>query len=116
MAITVSKHSYQERSRLVNKKHFSAQHTDLGLSIIGCFRTTSDYSDEIGTSPRVIIHQVTPIVQPSVKLRGEVHFVCKTQVKEVNLTDIIKVLELDIVEHTKNDLLFPGKTLSLCQR
>lgn len=54
--------------------------TNLGCSIVGCSNPVGDYGDAIGTSHRVIVHQVTPAAQPSVKLKTEVHFVCKTQV------------------------------------
>ncbi|XP_032364376.1 uncharacterized protein LOC116678740, partial [Etheostoma spectabile] len=80
-----------------------AQRTDLGWSIVGCLNPASDYSDAIGFSHRIIVRQVTPAVQPSVELKKEVHFVCKTQVKEINSTDIIKVLESDFTDHTTDD-------------
>ncbi|KAL6481772.1 hypothetical protein MHYP_G00098520 [Metynnis hypsauchen] len=93
-----------------------AQRTDLGWSIVGCSRPASDYSDAIGTSHKTIVRQVTPAVQPSVELRREVHFVCKTHVKEIIPTDIIKALESDFIDHTSDnnpvsqeDLLFLSK-------
>ncbi|KAM7380993.1 hypothetical protein PAMP_004254 [Pampus punctatissimus] len=88
-----------------------AQRTDLGWSIIGCFNATSECTDVIGTSHRVIVHQVTPIVQPSLALRREVHFVCKTQVKEISPTDIIKALESDFTERTTDDKLVSQEDL-----
>ncbi|XP_076869830.1 uncharacterized protein LOC143521148 [Brachyhypopomus gauderio] len=90
-----------------------AQKTDLGWSIVGCSHPASDYSDVMGTSHRTIVRQVTPAVQPSVELRREVHFVCKTHIKEIIPTDIIKALESDFTDHTtdnnpvsQEDLLF----------
>ncbi|KAJ8375844.1 hypothetical protein SKAU_G00064240 [Synaphobranchus kaupii] len=85
------------------ENHPYAQRTDLGWSIIGYSDPASDYSDAIGTSHRIIVRQVTPAVQPSVELKTEVHFVCKTQVKEINPTDIIKALEFDFTDHTADD-------------
>lgn len=85
------------------ENHPYAQRTDLGWSIVGCSTQASDYGDAIGTSHRIIVRQVTPAVQPSVELKREVHFVCKTQVKEINPTDIIKVLESDFADHTADD-------------
>ncbi|KAK0146795.1 hypothetical protein N1851_013915 [Merluccius polli] len=88
-----------------------AQRTDLGWSIIGCSSAASDCSDAIGTSHRVIVHQVTPIMQPSLTLRREVHFACKTHVKEINPIDIIKALESDFTEHTTEDMLVSQEDL-----
>ncbi|KAF7654341.1 hypothetical protein LDENG_00070950 [Lucifuga dentata] len=43
--------------------------------------------------------QVTPVTQSSVMLTSEVHYVCKTQIKErITPSDIIKVLESDFSE------------------
>lgn len=85
------------------ENHPYAQRTDLGWSIVCCSTQASDYGDAIGTSHRIIVRQVTPAVQPSVELKREVHFVCKTQVREINPTDIIKVLESDFADHTADD-------------
>ncbi|ROI37047.1 von Willebrand factor A domain-containing protein 5A [Anabarilius grahami] len=60
-----------------------AQLTDFGWSIVGCSYQVHNQSDVIGTSHRVIVREVTPTVQQSVVLKQEVHFVCRTQVKEV---------------------------------
>ena len=98
------------------ENHPYAQRTDLGWSIIGCSYPVSDCSDVIGTSHRIIVRQVIPAVQPSVELKKEVNFVCKTQVKEINSADIIKALESDFMDHTaednpisQEDLLFLSK-------
>ncbi|XP_034052757.1 uncharacterized protein LOC117533237 [Gymnodraco acuticeps] len=80
-----------------------AQRTDLGWSIVGCSNPAKDYCDTIGTSHRIVVRQVTPAVQPAIQLKREVHFVCKTQVKEIHPTDILKVLESDFTEHTTDD-------------
>ncbi|KAL7872267.1 hypothetical protein SRHO_G00072500 [Serrasalmus rhombeus] len=93
-----------------------AQRTDLGWSIVGCSHPVGSYSDAMGTSHKTIVRQVTPAVQPSVELRREIHFVCKTHVKEIIPTDIIKALESDFTEHitdsnlvSQEDLLFLSK-------
>lgn len=93
-----------------------AQLTDLGWSIIGCSDPASNYGDAIGISHRIIVRQVTPEAQPSVELKKKVHFACKTQVKEINPTDIIKTLESDFADHytddnpvSQEDLLFLSK-------
>ncbi len=80
-----------------------AQRTDLGWSIVGCSILANDYSDAIGVSHRIIVRQVTSAPQPCPELKREVHFVCRTQVKEINPTDIIKALESDFTEHTADD-------------
>ncbi|XP_049331632.1 uncharacterized protein LOC125799291 [Astyanax mexicanus] len=80
-----------------------AQRTDLGWSIIGCSNPASDYDDAVGISHRIIVRQVTPALQPSIELRKEVHFVCKTHVKEIISRDVIKALESDFIEHTTDD-------------
>lgn len=86
-----------------DENHPYAQWTDLGWSIVGCPHPASDYSDAIGTIHRIIVRQVTPAVHSSVQLKKEVHFVCRTQVKETNPPDIIKTLELDFTDHSADD-------------
>lgn len=55
--------------------------------------------DAIGVSHRIIVRQVTPEPRPSVKLKGEVHYMCKTQIKEmITPDDVIKALESDFSE------------------
>ncbi len=44
-----------------------------------------------------------PTVKPSFELKNEVHFVCRTLVKEVVSTDIIWALELDFTDHSTDD-------------
>ncbi|XP_024119462.2 uncharacterized protein LOC112140681 [Oryzias melastigma] len=80
-----------------------AQLTDLGWSIVGCSYQVHSESDVIGTSHRVIEREVTPKVRQTVKLKQEVNFVCRTQVKEVSPLDVIKALEADFTEHTTDD-------------
>lgn len=75
-----------------------AQKTTLGWSIIGYHKSNIDYEDELGVSHCVITKQVMPVTNSSVKLKSEVHFVCKTQVKEISPADIIKVFESDFAE------------------
>ena len=82
------------------ESHPYAQRTDLGWSIVGRSHPASDFVYAIGTSHRIILRQVTPPVQPSVELKGEVHFVCRTQIKEITQTDIIRALESDFTDHT----------------
>lgn len=92
-----------------------AQLTDLGWSIVGCSYQVHNQSDVIGTSHRVIVREVTPTVQQLVELRQEVHFVCRTQVKEVTPLDVIKALEADFAEHTTDDNPVSQEDCS-CQR
>ncbi|KAK7891878.1 hypothetical protein WMY93_023841 [Mugilogobius chulae] len=80
-----------------------AQLTDLGWSIVGCSYQVHSQSDVIGTSHRVIVREVTPAVQQTVELKQEVHFVCRSQVKEVTPLDVIKALETDFAEHATDD-------------
>ena len=94
-----------------------AQKSLLGWSIIGYSDTDSDYEDEIGVSHRIIIKQVLPSVEPTHKLKNEVHFVRRNKVKEVITPDgIIKMLEMDFVERSveeeqvsQEDLVFLTK-------
>ena len=85
------------------ESHPYAQRTDLGWSIVGCSNPASDFVDAIGTSHRIIVRQVTPPMQPSVELKREVHFVCRTQIKEIAPMDIIRALESDFTDHTADD-------------
>ncbi len=85
------------------ENHPYAQRTDLGWSIVGCSHTVKDYGDAIGISHRTIMRQVMPTVKPSFELKNEVHFVCRTLVKEVVSTDIIRALELDFTDHSADD-------------
>lgn len=57
------------------------------------------YGDAIGISHQVIVKQVMPGLPSSSDLASEVHYVCRTQIKEVVLpADVIKTLETDLVE------------------
>lgn len=57
------------------------------------------YGDVIGISHCIIVKQVMPEVNAMVKLKGEVHYVCNTQVSEMGTPDdIIKMLESDFSE------------------
>lgn len=76
-----------------------AQKTDLGWSIVSYGDPYENEGDAIGVSHRIIVRQVTPEPNPTVKLKGEVHYLCKTRIKEViTPDDIIKVLESDFSE------------------
>ncbi|KAJ8404442.1 hypothetical protein AAFF_G00337090 [Aldrovandia affinis] len=81
-----------------------AQRTDLGWSVVGYGNPCLDYGDAIGVSHQVIVKQVMPGLQSSSNLTSEVHYVCRTQIKEVVLpADVIKVLESDFVERASED-------------
>lgn len=89
-----------------------AQRTDLGWSIVSYIGHSEHHSDAIGVSHRIIVKQVIPQPKPSVQpkelqppvhLKGEVHFVLKTQIKEmVTPEDVMKVLESDFSEQTED--------------
>ncbi|XP_032411399.1 uncharacterized protein LOC116714770 isoform X2 [Xiphophorus hellerii] len=80
-----------------------AQLTDLGWSIVGCSSQVQNHNDIIGTSHRIIVREVFPVSQPAVEFKQQVHFVCRTQIKEVSPTDVIKALESDFSEHATDD-------------
>ncbi|XP_067369271.1 uncharacterized protein [Channa argus] len=76
-----------------------AQKTDLGWSIVSYGVPCENYGDAIGVSHRIIVKQVIPEPTTIVKLRSEVHYVCKTQIKEMTIPDnVIKMLESDFSE------------------
>ena len=83
--------------------HPYGQRTDLGWSIVGCSKPATEYEDAIGLSHRVIVRQVTPAAQPLSRLKEEVHFVCRNQVKELNPSEIIKALEMDFTDQSTDD-------------
>lgn len=57
------------------------------------------YGDDIGISHRIIVKRVMPEPTPTVKMKGEVHYVCKTQIRELTTPDnVIKMLESDFSE------------------
>ncbi|KAK0144743.1 hypothetical protein N1851_016802 [Merluccius polli] len=74
------------------------------------------FVDAIGTSHRIIVRQVTPSVQPSVELKGEVHFVCRTQIKEITPTEIIRALKSDFTDHTADDNSGRPSLLVYCEK
>ncbi|XP_057709746.1 uncharacterized protein LOC130927761 [Corythoichthys intestinalis] len=81
------------------------QRTDLGWSIVGFGNPSLDYGDAIGVSHQIIVKQVMPSIQPSSSLTSQVHYVCRTQIKEmVTPADVIKMLESDFVEKTTQDI------------
>ena len=79
-----------------------AQRTDLGWSVVGFGNPCLDIGDMIGVSHQVTVKQVIPGLQSST-LPREVHYVCRTQIKEVSPADVIKVLESDFVERASED-------------
>lgn len=84
-----------------------AQRTDLGWTIVGGVDPCVNYGDAIGCSHRVIVKEVAPSPS-SDQLSKEVHYICRTQVKEVvTPLDVIKVLESDF-----NELKEEGSHLS----
>ncbi|KAL6455426.1 hypothetical protein MHYP_G00361280 [Metynnis hypsauchen] len=94
-----------------------AQKTDLGWSVVGCGNPCLNYGDAIGVSHQVIVKQVMPGIQSSSDFTSEVHYVCRTQIKEVILpADVLKVLESDFAERasesshvSQEDLRFLSK-------
>lgn len=94
-----------------------AQKSLLGWSIIGYSDSEGDCEDEIGVSHRVIVRQVLPAVEPSHKLKTEVHFVSRNKVKDIlTPAEILDVLEKDFVEisveeesMSQEDILFLAK-------
>lgn len=89
-----------------------AQKTDLGWSIVSYGDPGEHYGDAIGVSHRIIIKQVMPEVNAMVKLKGEVHYVCNTQVSEmVTPVDIIKMLESDFNERGGEETTFSQEDL-----
>ncbi|XP_037400478.1 uncharacterized protein LOC119265102 [Pygocentrus nattereri] len=93
------------------------QRTDLGWSVVGYGDPCLNFGDAIGVSHQVIVKQVMPGLQSSSDLTGEVHYICRTQIKEVILpADVIKVLESDFAERasetdhvSQEDLRFLSK-------
>lgn len=94
-----------------------ALRTDLGWSVVGYGNPCLSYGDAIGISHQVIVKQVMPGLLSSSDLASEVHYVCRTQIKEVVLpADVIKTLESDFVERasetspiSQEDLRFLSK-------
>ncbi len=88
-----------------------AQRTDLGWTIVGSADPCVDYGDAMGSSHRIIVKEVTHS-QSSDQLSNEVHYICRTQVKEViTLPDVIKVLESDFNERKVKDSYFSQEDL-----
>ncbi|KAG1940147.1 hypothetical protein F2P79_016875 [Pimephales promelas] len=89
-----------------------AQKTDLGWSIVSYGDPGEHYGDAIGVSHRIIVKQVMPEVNAMVQLKGEVHYVCHTQVSEmVTPDDIIKMLESDFSERGGEETTFSQEDL-----
>ncbi len=91
-----------------NENQPYAQRSVLGWSIIGYSSTEVDYDpeDEIGVSHRIIIKKVQPATKPFTELKSEVHFVYRTQVKEmITPADILKVFEADFTEKFSEEAL-----------
>ncbi|KAL3966417.1 Rho-associated protein kinase 2 [Sarotherodon galilaeus] len=60
-----------------------AQRTDLGWSIVGYGNPCLDYGDAFGISHQVIVKEVVPDIQPSSNFTNKVHYVYRTQIKEI---------------------------------
>lgn len=80
-----------------------AQCTDLGWSIVGQSNPCPNYGDAIGISHRIIVRKVIPDLSPSVDLQSEVHYVNRTKVRDITLSEIVKALELDFSEKAIDD-------------
>lgn len=93
-----------------------AQRTDLGWSIIGHGSPYVDCGDTIGVSHQVITRQVTPELQLPSSPKQEVHYVCRTQIKEVISSDIIKALECDFNERVAEDNHFSQDDLQFLSK
>ncbi|XP_030585762.1 uncharacterized protein LOC115780619 [Archocentrus centrarchus] len=93
-----------------------AQRTDLGWSIIGYASPYMDGGDAIGVSHQVITRQVTPSLQLPSSRNHEVHYVCRTQIKEVISSDIIKALECDFNEKVAEDNYFSQDDLQFLSK
>lgn len=99
-----------------NENQPYAQRTDLGWSIVGHGNPCVGYGDAIGISHRIVVRQVTPGVEPSVKLKTEVHYVNRSKVKEITPSDIIKVLESDFSERTEEDVTVSQEDLKFLSK
>ncbi|XP_020556659.2 uncharacterized protein LOC110014220 [Oryzias latipes] len=79
-----------------------AQKTDLGWSIVSYGDPSEIRSDAIGVSHRIVVKQVIPETKTTVKLKREVHYVCRTQIKEIATPDeVLKMLESDFSERVE---------------
>lgn len=75
------------------------QKTDVGWCIVSYGDPGEHYSDAIGVSHHIIVKQVTPDPKVTSKLKSEVHYVCKTRIKEMTAPeDVLKVLKSDFSE------------------
>ena len=89
-----------------------AQKTDLGWSIVSYGAPSERYGDAFGVSHRIIVKLVVPETPSIVKLKGEVHYVCNTEVREmVTPDDMIKVLESDFSERGCEETTFSQEDL-----
>ncbi len=99
-----------------NENQPYAQRSVLGWSIIGYSSTEVDYDpeDEIGVSHRIIIKKVQPATKPFTELKSEVHFVYRTQVKEmITPADILKVFEADFTEKFSEEALISQEDIKV---
>nr|XP_054594598.1 uncharacterized protein LOC129162115 isoform X2 [Nothobranchius furzeri] len=80
-----------------------AQRTDLGWSIVGHGNPCVEYGDAIGIRYRIVVRQVKPKVDAALNLKGEVHYVNRSKVKEITPSDIINILETDFSEKINKD-------------
>ncbi|XP_073671819.1 uncharacterized protein [Paramisgurnus dabryanus] len=80
-----------------------AQKTDLGWSIVSYGNPGEHYGDAHAVSHRIIVRQVIPQLEVLDQLKGEVHFVSKTQIKEMVATDDVMKMESDFNERAEED-------------
>ncbi|CAM4729270.1 unnamed protein product [Leuciscus chuanchicus] len=102
-----------------NENQPYAQRSVLGWSII-CYSSTEvdyDHEDEIGVSHRIIIKEVQPATKPFTELKSEVHFVYRTQVKEmITPADILKVFESDFTEKFSEEVLISQEDIKFLRK
>ncbi|CAI5654355.1 unnamed protein product [Oreochromis niloticus] len=80
------------------------QKTDLGWSIVGYGNPCLDYGDAFGISHQVIVKEVVPDIQPSSNLTNKVHYVYRTQIKEIiSPTEVILSGEIKVGELSTSD-------------
>ncbi|CAI5661726.1 unnamed protein product [Oreochromis niloticus] len=81
-----------------------AQKTDLGWSIVGYGNPCLDYGDAFGISHQVIVKEVVPDIQPSSNFTNKVHYVYRTQIKEIiSPTEVIPTGEIKVGELSTSD-------------
>ena len=79
------------------------QKTDLGWGIVGIIDPCYETNDPIGLSHRIITREVP---SPASDTQDSVMFSLKTKVKEVVSSDIIKLMEQDIIDPTLGQVAY----------